>query len=49
MAGVLAKARVAKQDSIIPSGEESLCHTSDAEAWAWDVMNDLLRLAGGAQ
>ena len=48
MAGVVAKARAAKAEALGPSGEEQVDFTSEAGAWAWDVLNDLLRLTGGA-
>ena len=49
MAGVLAKARAARAEGTMQDGsEEEQSFTSDASAWAWDVVGDVLRLAGEA-
>lgn len=45
--GVLAKARVAKVEARNPDGSEE-AEGSVAARWAWDTMNDLLRLYGRA-
>ena len=45
-AGVIAKARAAKDESVGPGGREEVETGCTASAWAWDVLNDLLRLAG---
>jgi len=47
MAGMLAKARAAKAEARTPSGVEDP-DNSPAELWAWDLVNDLLRLEGMA-
>lgn len=47
MAGILAKARAAKAEARNQDGSESPSNCM-AEAWAWDAVNDLLRLHGGA-
>lgn len=47
MAGMRAKALVAKAEARKPDGSEDPCSTP-AEHWAWDLVNDLLRLTGGA-
>lgn len=45
--GMAAKARVAKVEALNPDGTESPS-CCPAETWAWDLVNDLLRLEGGA-
>lgn len=45
IAGVLAKARAAKAEALNLDGSESP-NCCPAEAWAWDLVNDLLRLEG---
>ena len=47
MAGMLAKARAAKVEALAPDGTERP-QNCPAEAWAWDLANDMLRLYGGA-
>lgn len=44
MEGVLAKARAAKAEA----GGDNYPEGSPAADWAWDIVNDLLRLHGGA-
>jgi hypothetical protein len=43
IAGMLAKARAAKHEARMPSGSESP-EGCPAETWAWDLVNDLIRL-----
>ena len=47
MAGMVAKARAAKAEARNLDGSESP-NGCPAETWAWDLVNDLLRLEGGA-
>jgi hypothetical protein len=47
LAGMRAKALVAKAEALTPDGSEQPSG-SMAEAWSWDLVNDLLRLTGGA-
>ncbi|MFC0409502.1 hypothetical protein [Roseomonas elaeocarpi] len=47
LAGMLAKARAAKREALMPDGSEQP-HSCVAADWAWDLLNDLLRLAGEA-
>jgi hypothetical protein len=47
MAGVVAKARAAKIEARNVDGTENP-DGCPAETWAWDLVNDLLRLEGGA-
>ena len=47
LAGVMAKARAAKAEALNPNGSENPEGTP-AETWAWDLVNDLLRLEAGA-
>ncbi len=44
---MLAKARAAKLEATMPDGDEEPAGTI-AEAWAWDLVNDLLRISGRA-
>ena len=44
--GMLAKACAAKAETIQPDGSENPEHCPAAD-WAWDLLNDLLRLHGG--
>jgi hypothetical protein len=41
--GMLAKARAAKVEALMPDGRENPSNCP-AETWAWDLLNDLLRL-----
>ncbi len=43
LAGILAKARVAKAEASMLAGPENP-HGSPAADWAWDLVNDLLRV-----
>jgi hypothetical protein len=43
LAGMMAKARAAKVEARTPNGEEMI-HGTDAEEWAMDLVNDLLRI-----
>ncbi len=45
MRGMLAKAQAAKFEARIPEGGENPSGTP-AEGWAWDLVQDLLRLEG---
>lgn len=45
MAGLVAKARAAKLESLDARGEEEPAGTM-AERWAWDLVDDLIRLSG---
>jgi len=45
--GMLAKARAAKAEALNLDGSEKPEHTQ-AAYWAWDLVNDLVRLNGGA-
>ena len=47
LAGMRAKALVAKTEALRPDGTEDPDGTV-APHWAWDLVNDLLRLTGGA-
>lgn len=47
LAGMRAKARVAKVEARRPDASEDASGTPAAH-WAWDLVNDLLRLTGGA-
>lgn len=47
LAGMRAKALAAKAEARGPDGSESPGN-GPAENWAWDLVNDLLRLTGGA-
>ena len=47
MAGMVAKARAAKAEARNLDGSESP-NGCPAETWAWDLVNDLLRLEGMA-
>jgi hypothetical protein len=44
---MVAKARAAKAEARNSNGTESPSNCP-AENWAWDLVNDLLRLEGGA-
>lgn len=46
MAGLVAKARAAKAEAIGPEGDEQIEFYSVAGQWAWDLVNDVLRLSG---
>ena len=48
LAGVVAKARVAKAEAVQPDGSENW-EDGVASNWAWDIVNDLLRLNAGSQ
>jgi hypothetical protein len=48
MAGVLAKAAAAKREALDREGNTYTWEGTRGGAWAWDLMNDLLRLMGGA-
>jgi hypothetical protein len=45
LVGIYAKARAAKAEARKPDGSEDQV-SSMGEAWAWDIVNDLLRIAG---
>jgi hypothetical protein len=47
LAGLAAKARVAKAEALQPDGKEVYANSA-AGNWAWDLVNDLIRLTGGA-
>ena len=47
LADLAAKAQAARREARGPDGEESSEGTM-AETWAWDLVNDLVRLAGDA-
>jgi len=47
LAGMVAKARAAKAEVRNPDGPEDPAGTPGA-TWSWDLLNDLLRLEGGA-
>jgi hypothetical protein len=47
LAGMVAVARVAKAEAAMPDGAEMHDCTMGG-VWAWNIMNDLLRLHGGA-
>ena len=47
MAGLIAKAKAARAEALKQDGSESPENTLAAN-WAWDLVNDLLRLEGGA-
>ena len=47
LAGTRAKALAAKAEALRPDGTEDPDGTAAAH-WAWDLVNDLLRLTGGA-
>lgn len=47
LAGLAAKAQAAKSEARIQAGEEDPCNGS-ALQWAWDLVNDLVRLGQGA-
>ena len=47
MAGMIAKARAAKGEAAAPDGSECP-ENGPAARWAWDLVNDLLRLHGRA-
>lgn len=47
LAGMRAKALAAKAEARKPDGSEDPCSTA-AEHWAWELVNDLLRLTGSA-
>ena len=47
IAGIIAKAKAAKYEAQEPHGEEP--DHCDAGAWAWDIVNDLVRLNGTAR
>lgn len=44
LAGLVAKARVAKAEAVQPDGKENW-ESSVASNWAWDIVNDLIRMA----
>ena len=46
LAGLASKARTAKREAFVQGGEENVCNGSALE-WAWDLVNDLIRLDGG--
>jgi hypothetical protein len=43
LAGLAAKARTAKREALTSGGGEDPCNGA-ALAWAWDLVNDLIRL-----
>ncbi|WP_431284949.1 hypothetical protein ACQW02_09085 [Humitalea sp. 24SJ18S-53] len=45
MAGILAKAMAAKAEAKAPNGKDAPAN-SPAAIWAWDLVNDLLRIHG---
>ena len=45
--GLRAKALAAKAEARSPDGSEEY-RSSSAGSWSWDLVNDLLRLTGGA-
>jgi hypothetical protein len=45
IAGMVAKARAAKAEAIQPDGSEHPANCP-AEYWAWDLVNDLIRING---
>lgn len=47
LAGMRAKALAAKAEALSPDGTENPGNCP-AETWSWDLVNDLLRLTGGA-
>ena len=47
LAGMRAKALAAKAEARSPDGSEEY-RSSPAGSWSWDLVNDLLRLTGGA-
>ena len=47
LAGMRAKALAAKAEALRPDGTEDPDGTAAAN-WSWDLVNDLLRLTGGA-
>ena len=47
LAGMRAKALAAKAEARCPDGSEEY-RSSPAGSWSWDLVNDLLRLTGGA-
>jgi hypothetical protein len=47
LAGMRAKALAAKAEARTPEGSEAP-DNCPAETWSWDLVNDLLRLTGGA-
>jgi hypothetical protein len=44
VAGLVAKARAAKAEALQPDGSENPEGTM-AEKWAWDIVNDLIRIS----
>jgi hypothetical protein len=47
IAGIIAKAKAAKEEAQNPSGENwEDCSAAD---WAWDIVNDLVRLSGAPE
>lgn len=48
MAGVLAKARAVIREETLVNGETDPHGNGPAEAWASDIVRDLVRLSGGA-
>jgi|GEM_PF-6896307 len=47
MAGILAIARAAKAEARQPNGQDECGDNGDAAAWAWTVLNSLLRMENG--
>ena len=47
LAGLQAKALAAKAEALNPDGTEQPSNTIAAH-WGWDIVNDMLRLTGGA-
>lgn len=48
LAGIIAKARAAKVEAANPEGGTESPSGTPGETWAWDLVNDLLRLEGCA-
>jgi hypothetical protein len=46
IAGMVAKARSARHEAMTQDGTCDTAHSQNATGWAWDILNDLLRLFG---
>ena len=46
LAGIIAKARAAKAEAVNPETGTEIPHGTPGETWAWDLVQDLLRLQG---
>lgn len=44
LAGIIAKARAAKAEAVNPEAGTEIPHGTPGETWAWDIVQDLLRL-----